>query len=284
MLPQERLIERVRRCCLADDRIEAALMYGSFAHGEADAHSDIEFWLFFTPDPDRVDPREWCARVGPVNYLTVNEHGAHVVFFPGLVRGELHFAAGRDIAGVRSWPARGAAVTDMVVVDRTGALSDALRSLPDRPALPRTAEEVDTLCGRFANWLVLAHHVARRGEHLRALDALAHARRHLLWMARLATGQTAHWLTPSRLAEAELPADARTALGATAATADPGQIAAALRASWACGRGYWADLGRRHGYAPPAALLAELDQALLAPWHGPDRRHPAVPADPWDAT
>ena len=48
MLFQEELIARVREACSADDGLDAALMYGSFAAGEADQHSDIEFWLFFT--------------------------------------------------------------------------------------------------------------------------------------------------------------------------------------------------------------------------------------------
>jgi lincosamide nucleotidyltransferase B/F len=39
-------------------------MYGSFAGGAADEHSDVEFWLFF--DPKRrgeVEPRAWCAQI-----------------------------------------------------------------------------------------------------------------------------------------------------------------------------------------------------------------------------
>jgi len=52
-----------------------------------------------------------------------------------------------------------------------------------RPALGR--QRVRLACGRFANWLLLAYHLVCRGESLRAVDALAHARRHLLWMARL---------------------------------------------------------------------------------------------------
>jgi lincosamide nucleotidyltransferase B/F len=264
VLPQEALIESVRRCCRADSRLHAALMYGSFVHGEADAHSDIEFWLFFAPGA-HVDPRQWFAGVGQLNYLAVNEFGAHVVFFPGLIRGEFHFASSHDIAGVRSWPARGAAIEDMIVVDHTGVLRAALESLPTRAVLPQTADDVDQLCGRFANWITLAYHVAQRGENLRALDALAHARTHLLWMARLATGQTAHWLTPSRLAETDLPAGTLAALHATTATAEPARIAAALRATWLSGRAHWTQLANQHGTPPPLALFAELDRALLPP-------------------
>jgi lincosamide nucleotidyltransferase len=263
VLAQERLIARVRQQCLADERIQAALMYGSFAHGEGDEHSDIEFWLF-SPPAGRLDPPEWCARIAPYDYLTVNEFGTHVAFFPGLIRGEFHFASTDDIASVRVWPARGAAVAELVIVDRTGALTEALRSLPPRVEPPRTAAEIDAICGRFANWLVLAHHVAQRGEYLRALDALAHARRHLLWMARLATDRTSHWLTPSRAAEVDLPAGVLTALRATTATADPDRIAAALRASWACARDYWYQLGERTGQPPPAKLVAELDRLLAS--------------------
>ncbi|NUT02249.1 MAG: hypothetical protein HOV76_02130 [Hamadaea sp.] len=95
--------------------------------------------------------------------MVVNEFGSHVVFFPNLIRGEFHFATAADIATVATWPARSAPTDQMIVLDRTGALRDALESLPDRPRLPTSAEEIDELCGRFANWLILAHHVCQRG-------------------------------------------------------------------------------------------------------------------------
>jgi hypothetical protein len=47
MLPQEAMIEKVRELCNRDERVVAALMYGSFAIGEGDRFSDIEFYLFF---------------------------------------------------------------------------------------------------------------------------------------------------------------------------------------------------------------------------------------------
>jgi lincosamide nucleotidyltransferase len=43
LLPQEQLIARVRALCHADERLDAAMMYGSFVYGEGDAYSDIEF-------------------------------------------------------------------------------------------------------------------------------------------------------------------------------------------------------------------------------------------------
>ncbi|GLW34636.1 nucleotidyltransferase domain-containing protein [Actinoplanes regularis] len=248
---QERLIARVRELCRADERLTAALTYGSFVSGEADEHSDVEFWLFF----DRaVDPGAWLAEVGPARHTVVNEFGTHMVFFPGLVRGEFHFTGREAIGEVAGWPARSGPVDRMILVDRSGELRAALEALPAEPATPPPGE----LCGRFANWLVLAHRVACRGELLRAVDALTHVQRHLLWMARLAENRTQHWLTPSRAAEKDLPADVVAALHRATATADPVSLTAAVSAAWTCGRDYW----QRLEQPVPEALFAELDAAL----------------------
>jgi lincosamide nucleotidyltransferase len=237
---QEALIAAVVELCRSDERLDAVLQYGSFVQGTADEHSDIEFWLFST---EEIDGARWCERIGPVNHLVRNEFGAVVVFFPGLVRGEFHFAPTADLPKVGEWPARGAPVDRMIVLDRTGALRDVLTSLPERPALP----DFEEVCGRFANWLVLAHHVASRGEALRAADALGHVQRHLLWMARLAEGSTGHWLTPSRLAEQEI----RSTVEATT----PSE-------AWRSGRALWLALAERHARPVPRALFDELDATL----------------------
>jgi lincosamide nucleotidyltransferase B/F len=235
LLEQVRLIERVREVCRADHHLDAALMYGSFAAGEADEHSDIEFWLFFTTPP--ADHRAWIERIGPVNHVVRNEFGADVAFFPGLIRGEFHFAGVADIPSVREWPA----APVVPVVDRHGRLE---RARP-QGSTDRTAD----VCGRFANWLLLAHHVGQRGELLRRRDALAHAQRHLLWMARLAEERTGHWLTPSRQAEAELSAGMIAALSRTHED---------VSAAWQAGRALWIKLDPD----PPEALFAELDREL----------------------
>lgn len=52
------LLAKVRQLCLADEWLDAALMYGLFAAGEAGEHSDVEFWLFFEPARRRdIAPR-----------------------------------------------------------------------------------------------------------------------------------------------------------------------------------------------------------------------------------
>lgn len=99
-------------------RLDAALLYGSFAQGEGDPRSDIEFWLFFVPEQREANPRAWCSQVGPMTHIVVNEFGAYVAFFTGLVRGEFHFATSEDIDGVRLWPAQEIAIDRMIVLDR----------------------------------------------------------------------------------------------------------------------------------------------------------------------
>jgi lincosamide nucleotidyltransferase len=261
---QLELIDRVRALCLADPGLDAALTYGSFASGEADQHSDVEFWLFFTAQRRaELDPARWCARVAPVSCVLRNEFGAHVAFFRGLVRGEFHFATTEEIAAVSGWPARGAAVDRMVLVDRRGALTPVLRALPERYAPPADGPGIITeCCDPFANWLVLAHHLTARGELLRAVDALGHAHRHLLWMARLAEDATAHWLTPSRAAERELSARTVAELHAATATASPEALTGALRAALVLGRRLWQVLADRYEQPAPSALFAELAAAL----------------------
>lgn len=260
---QEKLIARVREVCADDPGLGAALMYGSFASGEADAYSDIEFWLFFTPERRaELDPRAWCEQIAPVSCLLLNEFGTHVAFFPGLIRGEFHFATLDDLSSVRGWPARSAPVDRMIVLDRAGELAPILRALPDLPAMPSDAAQIEDLCGRFANWLVLTHHTAARGEHLRAWDALGHVQRHLVWMARLSEHSTEHWLTPSRGAETELSAAAVSALRQATSAADPAGLDSALRASWGTGRDLWRQLLDGIGKVPPRELFAELDALL----------------------
>jgi lincosamide nucleotidyltransferase len=264
VLPQDELIGRVREVCEADEGLDAALMYGSFAAGEADEHSDIEFWLFFTPRRRaEIDPRSWCADIAPVSYGLLNEFGSYVAFFPGLVRGEFHFATVDEIAGVAAWPARGAAVERMLMVDRSGRLAPVLDGLPQRyvPAVD-SPEIIGEYCDPFANWLVLAHHLAARGEDLRAWGALGHAQRYLLWMARLAEESTAHWLTPSRRAERELSTDTVAGLRAATCAASPRQLVKALRAAGELGHRLWSVIAARFGRSAPTALFAELDAAL----------------------
>ena len=62
-LLQEVMIERVRELCHEEDRLVAAMMYGSFAQGEGDEFPDIEFILFFDDYALKsVDQEGWVSR------------------------------------------------------------------------------------------------------------------------------------------------------------------------------------------------------------------------------
>ena len=263
---QHELIERVRALCAAEPGLDAALMYGSFTKDEADEHSDIEFWLFFTDTArKRLDPAAWCARVAPVSHVSPNEFGAHVAFFPGLIRGEFHFATTTHIPAVKLWPERGAPVERMLILDRSGRLGPVLRALPERADPWRAETVVAEYCEPLLNWLVLAWHLVERGELLRAWDALGHAQRHLLWMARLAEDSTAHWLTPSRAAERELSPATLTGLSAAAPAADEPGLRRALSVAVAEGRSHWEAIVARHGGPVPQVLFDEMAAAFSPP-------------------
>ena len=267
MLRQHELIERVRALCAAEPGLDAALMYGSFTKDEADGHSDIEFWLFFTPAArDRIDPAAWCARVAPVSYVLLNEFGSHVAFFPQLIRGEFHFATTAHIPAVSLWPERGAPVERMLILDRSGRLEPVLRRLPERASVADKPEKIQAeYCDPLANWLVLTWHLIERGELLRAWDALGHVQRHLLWMARLAEDSTGHWLTPSRAAERELSAPTLAGLTAAAGSAaDDAALRSALSAALTEGRRHWETLAARYSASVtvPYALFEEMGAAF----------------------
>ena len=64
MLQQEAMIERTRRVCRKDERLVAAMMYGSFAQGGGEEYSDIGFVLFFRDDElEDLDQAEWVSGI-----------------------------------------------------------------------------------------------------------------------------------------------------------------------------------------------------------------------------
>lgn len=258
--PQQELVARAREFCRRDERLTAALTYGSVAQGRDDEHSDVEFWIF-TADA-AFDRQAWCDQLGPHLAVLHNEFGALVCIYSGLLRAEFHFAPFSELESQLSqWPARGAAVDRMVILDRTGALHSALERIPLVPQLPDANEQL-AMCERFADWLLLAHHVNNRGEHLRSVDALGHAQRYLLWMTRFATDRTQNWLTPSRCAESDLSPETVAILSATSAPATAIALNGALRTAWQHGRSCWEILAARHGRDVPSELFAALDSAL----------------------
>ena len=104
MLPQEVMIEKVRELCERDARIVSALMYGSFAIGEGDRFSDIEFYLFFANEArEGLEEEAWVSQIAPLELYYVNEFGNGTAIFENLVRGEFHFEAASNMGLVEAW-------------------------------------------------------------------------------------------------------------------------------------------------------------------------------------
>jgi lincosamide nucleotidyltransferase len=265
MLPQHHMIARVRDLCQADDRLDAAMMYGSFVYGEFDEFSDIEFLLFFRDDAlSSIDRRAWLEQIAPVAHLYTNEHGILAAIFDNLVRGEFHFHSVAEMEIARAWPGLLTFPTldSTLIVDKSGQLRPYLEPVIG-PPLDRTAHAQFVADG-FANWLLFGINVLRRGEYARALEILGIVHRHLLHMARLLEQATDHWLTPSRLVEQDLSPEAYARFAeCVAAGLDADSLRRAYRAAWTWGSAMLADLGARLDITPPGDdLLARIGARL----------------------
>lgn len=242
------IVQTVGRYCLGDNRIRAALTYGSVPQGLDDEFSDAEFWVF---PYEALDAHEWIAGIIEPLAVIDNEFGASVAILSGGMRVEFHLQC--DVTAVSGWASRGGIpVERMVLVDRDGGLTAALSDVRANADIPAP----DIVCGQFANWWLLGWNVLCRGEFERAHDALSHVRWDLLWMARLRRNQTERWLTPSRMVERDLPAPDIAALASTSSTVD--NLVPAYAAAWRLGAQWWRELVAE----PPEALFSEIATLL----------------------
>jgi lincosamide nucleotidyltransferase len=262
MLRQLVLIDRVRELCVRDERVVAALMYGSFLRGEGDAYSDIEFYTFW-PDAilPRLDREAWLGAIAPLRSCFANEFGTTVAIFDDWIRGEFHFEPLAAIASVRAWPLAPGDAVAMQILDREGRLHDALAAAEQPRAARPTAEVARELSDRLLNWLLLGTHVLRRGEYARALDALSQVQRFLLWLARVREdARDQHWLTPSRAAEADLSAEIMARFARCTAPLDPVALAAAYEHAWHFARDLSQDARFDAALAELPAWLSEVSR------------------------
>jgi len=267
MLLQERLIERVRELCLHDDRLVAAMMYGSFTQGEGDEYSDVEFVLFFEDEAlASVAPCEWVGRVAPVELCFVNEFGNLAVVWESLVRGEFHFDPASRMGVVEGWrdTAMLPSVEAALILDRTGELTRRLAGLVGSPVERGAPEQVQSLLDSYLNWMLFGCNVLARGEHARALELLGAVGRYLLWMARLQEGCVHHWPTPSRALEADLSPESYGRYAACTARLDPAELRAAHRSAWTWGVEMATALAAEHGLDPRVDLLDRIGERVEA--------------------
>lgn len=267
MLPQERLIARVREIAAGDARLDTLMMYGSFTRGEGDAYSDVEFLLFFEDDAfDQVEPRAWLEQVAPVLLDYTNEYGIIDVIFENLVRGEFHFHRVSEMPiaerwhGVVTFPS----LESTLLLDKSGRFEAYLAPLIGPPPERTTPQTLATVTRHFANGWLFGWNVMRRGEHARALELLNGVNRSLLHMARSVEGTTANWLTPSKSAEQDLSAERYERFQACTAPLDRVAMLRAYVESWRWGNELLREIDRQYGVALSPALLERIDQLAAA--------------------
>lgn len=186
-LIQGEIIGRVRQLCHQDERISASLMYGSFAKGEGDEFSDIEFSIFINDDDyDGFSGEDWVGQIAPPALYFLNGIGHARVIFKNLVRGEFGFKKASEISSIRAvkammgipWPAV------IVMIDRTGSVQGHLDFLSSKEGLLATRETIIKLRREFIYSMLSSFDRLARGERAHALDSLGNLQGHLLRLLR----------------------------------------------------------------------------------------------------
>ena len=255
-LPQNRLIQRVKSKCIQDDRLDAALTYGSFTKGEGDRYSDIEFWLFFKPEKlSDIDQDQWIQDVAAVYWTVINEHGTRVAFFKDhLIQGEFHFVPTSSMSRVKDWPAvEPGRASEMVVVDYTGKLRSYIEA--GEPTVPLSPTQIERLCGQYLNWYLFGRNVVKRGGLAQAHMILGILQGYLIWMARLQEGSTKHWQTQSKSLEMELSQESYQEFVQTTARCETHELERAYGHVWQWGCRLIHLLEQKHGFAIPPGLI-----------------------------
>ena len=264
MLPQEVMIERVRELCDQDERVVAALMYGSFALGEGDRFSDIEFYLFFYDEAlGDLQEQVWVAQIAPLELYYVNEFSNGTAIFEDLVRGEFHFQAASNVGLVDAWESAWfPSLESAVLVDKNGELSGRVGRLVRRPPEMDTPERALFLCRSLMNWTLTGANLLERGEYARAEAFLTLVHGHLLQALRLVEGKSANWLSPTRKLEQDASAASYERYRACTAALEAEQLARAYASTWGLGRQLMGELAARHALELPEELLDKLDRRL----------------------
>lgn len=266
MIPQTEMIQKLRQLCQADERLIAAMLYGSFTFGEADRFSDIDCLLYFQDEalPD-IDQESWLEQIAPLELYYHNEFGNGVAIFANLVRAEFHFDPASkmgelaSLKGKISFPS----LETTLLVDKNGQLSQHLQPLLGPPPDPNNAQEVQFIRDSFFNWFLFGLNVLARGETARSWEILRFLQDYLLKMARLKEQTTAHWISPTKSAERELSARSYSRLVSATAGLDAQKLWEAYRAAWEWGLELLPELLASHDLPPPDVLVKKLERYLL---------------------
>jgi predicted nucleotidyltransferase len=253
---------------LADERVVAAFLGGSYARGTADEYSDLDLYLITTDESydDFFAGREAFLRLlgEPVFLEDFHEYGFDMVcfIFADGTEGELALGRESHFTHMHSGPYR-------VLLDKKGILAGAVFSWQEPPQ----AEQIETV-RRLINWFWhdLSHHFITsmaRGQLWSAYSALEELRLTCLNLARLQQSFQAAAEGYEKVEQA-LPVEQLAPLQATFC---PLERDAMLQAALVIVRFYQElapPLARAHGITYPADLerviydrLEQLCHALL---------------------
>ncbi|MFN8372422.1 MAG: aminoglycoside 6-adenylyltransferase [Anaerolineae bacterium] len=261
-LPQHAMIATLRRLCEADTRLEAAMLYGSFAYNEADEFSDIDVLLYFADDYLLdIDQTAWIEQIQPVALSYINEFGIRAIVFDNLVRGEFHFDPASHLANFENFRGQWWFPSSAILFDRSGRLAQYLQAVSEKPQRD-TLETRDHLCHEFLNRFVFAMNVLARGELARAVELTVWQNDILLHMARLEENQTDHWFTPTRALEHDLSPAAYARFVQCTAPLDKLALWSAYRNAWQWGKAWIQMYSTAYD-----ALVDKIDQRLAELYH-----------------
>lgn len=208
MMEQLTLIDKVRKVAIADERISAVIMYGSFTQGGGDEFSDIEFYIFLS-EGYTVERKEWIASVHPIELFFTNEFGTDVVVFDNLIRGEFHFHSIEEVEVVYSWQGflDFTVLDKMNLVDKDGKLAEVLGNIKQIRPEWNTPDNVAFVADSMINNLIFTQNIIRRGEYARAEQNFFFLKKYVVLLIRLHLHSTEHWLDPMKDLEKDIPSE-----------------------------------------------------------------------------
>ncbi len=262
---QQSMIESFRERCHQDERIVSALMFGSFATGEGDRFSDIEFAVFIRDESfNDFEQRSWLNAVSPVAAYFLDDFGHHTALFENGVRGEFHFMRASEQSVIAGWQGYGwfPSLEAGVVLDRAGELSRYARVLVGGPPEREGAELVEGLALNLINLMLFGANLLNRGEYARAWALLGKAHESLLKLARLYAGKTDHWPTPSRGLEIDLSDKTYRRYLICTASAERVPLCRAYCESWRWSRELMEEVAQPHNIEFPQSVMAQVEILL----------------------